>query len=85
MARSPYFKNALKKVADFGKGYVPPGPKALKTTLLKKTKEGLRDGLADIKQSWRSTGCTILSDSWFDLCHQSLIILPSRGFSFEGN
>lgn len=73
MARSPYFKNALKKIADFGKEYVPPGPEALKTTLLEKAKERVTDRLADIKRSWRSTGCTILSDGWSDLCHQSLI------------
>jgi hypothetical protein len=34
VARSPYFKNVLKKAIDFGKGYVPPGSEALTTTLL---------------------------------------------------
>jgi hypothetical protein len=36
--QSPYFKNVLKKAIDFGKGYVPPGSKALRTTLLKQNK-----------------------------------------------
>jgi len=39
VARSPYFKNVIKKAIDFGKGYVPPGYEALRTTLLKKTKD----------------------------------------------
>ena len=39
VARNPYFKNAIKKVADFGKVYVPPGSEALRTTLLKKQRK----------------------------------------------
>ena len=73
VARSPYFKNAIKKVADFGKGYVPPGSEALRTTLLKKTKDRVSNRLADIKKSWELTGCTILSDGWSDSCHRPLI------------
>ena len=69
VARSPYFKNEIKKVADFGKGYVPPRSEALRTTLLNKTKERVPNRLADIKNSWEITGCTILSDGWSDSCH----------------
>ena len=51
MARSPYFKNVIKKAIDFGKGYVPPGSKALRTTLLKKAKDRVTRKLAEIKES----------------------------------
>lgn len=73
VARSPYLKNAIKKVADFGKGYVAPGSEALRTTLLKRTKERVTNRLAEIKNSWETTGCTILSDGWSDSCHRPLI------------
>eukprot|EP00253_Pinus_taeda_P019249 PITA_19249 len=73
VARSPSFKNVIKKAIDFGKGYVPPGSEALRTTLLKRTKDRVTRKLADIKESWKLTGCTILSDGWSDLCHCPLI------------
>lgn len=62
VARSPYFKNVIKKAIDFGKGYVPPGSEALRTTLLKKTKDRVTGKFVEIKESWKLTGCTILSD-----------------------
>jgi hypothetical protein len=53
VARSPYFKNVFKKAIDFGRGYVPPGSKALRTTLLSKTKDREANKLDDIRQSWK--------------------------------
>ena len=73
VARSPYFKNLIKKAIDFGKGYVPPGSEALRTTLLKKAKDRVIGKLAEFKESWKLTGCTILSYGWLDLCHRPLI------------
>eukprot|EP00253_Pinus_taeda_P016211 PITA_16211 len=70
---SPYFKNVIKKAIDFGKGYVPPGSEALRKTLLKRAKDRVTRKFVDIKESWKLTGCTILSDGWSDLCHRPLI------------
>eukprot|EP00253_Pinus_taeda_P032271 PITA_32271 len=55
------------------RGYVPPGSEALRTTLLKRAKGRVTGKLADIKESWKLTRCTILSDGWSDLCHCPLI------------
>jgi hypothetical protein len=85
VAINPYFKKAFKKVVAFGKGYVPPGSEALRTTLLKKTKDRVTKRLANVKQSWKYTGCTILSDGWSDLCHRPLInvlVYCSQGVFF---
>ena len=71
--RSPYFINACKKISDFGKGYVPPSSETMRTTLLKRSKERVTGRLASIKESWKKTGCTILSDGWSDMCHRPLI------------
>ncbi|GLJ16660.1 hypothetical protein SUGI_0285970 [Cryptomeria japonica] len=34
VARNPHFRNAVQKIAKFGKGYTPPGSEAIRTTLL---------------------------------------------------
>ena len=60
VARSPYFMNACTKIAEFGKGYVPPSSEAIRTTLLKRSKERVTNRLIKIKDSWKKTGCTIL-------------------------
>ena len=73
VARSPYFINACKKIADFGKGYVPPSSETIRTILLKRSKERVSNKLIKIKESWKETGCTILSDGWSDMCHRPLI------------
>ena len=46
VSRSPYFKNAIKKAIEFGKGYVPPKSEALRTTLLKKTRDRVIEKLS---------------------------------------
>ncbi|GLJ27388.1 hypothetical protein SUGI_0537520 [Cryptomeria japonica] len=39
MARNPHFRNAIQKVAEFGKGYTPPTSEAFRTTLLERSKD----------------------------------------------
>jgi hypothetical protein len=73
VAISPYFINACKMIANFGKGYVPPRSETIRTTLLKRSKERVTNRLTKIKESWKETGCTILSNGWSDMCHRSLI------------
>jgi len=60
--RIPYFINACNMMAGFGKGYVPPSSETIRTTLLKRSKERVTNNLQKIKDSWKETGCTILSD-----------------------
>eukprot|EP00253_Pinus_taeda_P004216 PITA_04216 len=73
VARSPYFINACKMMAGFGKGYLPPSSETLRTTILKRSKERVTNNLQKIKDSWKETGCTILSDGWSDMNHRPLI------------
>eukprot|EP01018_Ginkgo_biloba_P021107 Gb_31781 [translate_table: standard] len=63
------FQQAL----EFGKGYKPPSSEALKTTILKRSKERLINKLTSIKETWKHTGCTIISDGWLDMKHMPLI------------
>ncbi|XP_057852417.2 uncharacterized protein LOC131062719 isoform X2 [Cryptomeria japonica] len=73
VARNPHFRNAVQKIAEFGKGYTPPGSEAIRTTLLQRSKDRVTEKLADVKATWKETGCTILSDGWSDMCQRPLI------------
>lgn len=41
-----HIKNVIKKATEFGKGYVPPKSEALRTTLLKKTRDRVIEKLS---------------------------------------
>ncbi|GLJ20489.1 hypothetical protein SUGI_0372920 [Cryptomeria japonica] len=73
VARNPHFRNAVQKIAEFGKGYTPPGSQAIRTNLLQRSKDRVTKKLADVKATWKETGCTILSDGWSDMCQRPLI------------
>ncbi|GLJ54711.1 hypothetical protein SUGI_1175250 [Cryptomeria japonica] len=73
VARNPHFRNAVQKIAEFGKGYTPPGSEAIRTILLQRSKDRVTEKLADVKATWKETGCTILSDGWSDMCQRPLI------------
>ncbi|XP_059073475.1 uncharacterized protein LOC131045108 [Cryptomeria japonica] len=55
VARNPHFRNAIQKVAEFGKGYTPPTSEAFKTTLLERSKDRVTEKLAEVKASWKVT------------------------------
>ncbi|GLJ16304.1 hypothetical protein SUGI_0274980 [Cryptomeria japonica] len=39
VARNPHFRNTVKKIAEFGKGYAPPCLEAIRSTLLQRSKD----------------------------------------------
>lgn len=41
---------------------------------MKRSKERVTNNLQKIKESWKETGCTLLSDGWSDMNHRPLII-----------
>ncbi|GLJ51006.1 hypothetical protein SUGI_1086180 [Cryptomeria japonica] len=53
--RIPHFRNAVHKIAEFGKGYTPPGSEAIRTTLLQRSKDRVTEKLADVKATWKET------------------------------
>eukprot|EP01018_Ginkgo_biloba_P039762 Gb_41019 [translate_table: standard] len=62
----------IQQVAEFG-GYKPPSSESLRTTILQRSKERLTNNLQSIKDTWKHTGCTIISDGWLDVKHRPLI------------
>jgi hypothetical protein len=79
VVRSTYFINTCKMIANFGKGYVPLSTETIRTTLLKRSKERVTSRLRKIKESWKETGCTIISDGWSDMRHGPLINVLNLG------
>eukprot|EP01018_Ginkgo_biloba_P036986 Gb_28158 [translate_table: standard] len=73
VAISPYFRNMIQQALEFGKGYKPPSCEALRTTILQRSKERLTNRLESIKETWKHTGCTIISDGWSNMKHRPLI------------
>eukprot|EP01018_Ginkgo_biloba_P028656 Gb_13412 [translate_table: standard] len=73
MARSPYFSNMIQQVVEFSKGYKPPSSESLRTTILQRSKERLTNNLQSIKEIWKHTVCTIISDGWSNVKHRPII------------
>eukprot|EP01018_Ginkgo_biloba_P014500 Gb_32569 [translate_table: standard] len=63
----------IQQVVEFGKGYKPLSSEALRTTILHRSKERLTNDLQSIRETWKYTGCTIISDGWSDMKHRPLI------------
>ncbi|KAI3988058.1 hypothetical protein MKX01_011847 [Papaver californicum] len=68
-----YFKRMLNVVGELGKGLKPPSMHEVRVTNLQKKVEYVQGTLAEFKQEWKKTGCTLMSDGWTDKKHTSII------------
>ena len=60
---SPYFHKMIDVAGKFGnQGIKPPGRNALSGNLLTAEVPSINASLEDIKDSWKTTGCSIMSD-----------------------
>ena len=73
VARSPYYKEAMAKVAKAGTSYVPPGDTKLRTTILDRNYSKVNVLMEEMKVTWVSHGCSIIMDGWTDIRHRPLI------------
>ncbi|KAH9291987.1 hypothetical protein KI387_042831, partial [Taxus chinensis] len=73
VARSPYYKEAMAKVAKAGTSYVPPGDTKLRTTILDRNYSKVNLLMEEMKVTWVSHGCSIIMDGWTDIRHRPLI------------
>ncbi|KAH7438979.1 hypothetical protein KP509_04G039900 [Ceratopteris richardii] len=80
-ARSPYFKDMVKKIGEYGAHYVPPSSESLRTTLLEKEKKLVEAACESIKKSWERNGVSLLVDGWSDVQRRSIhgVVAYSRG------
>lgn len=63
----------LRKVNEAPQGYTGPGYEKVRCTLLAKKVKSLENALAPIRNSWKQTGVSIISDGWKDTKNQPLI------------
>ncbi|KAH7545528.1 hypothetical protein FEM48_Zijuj01G0103300 [Ziziphus jujuba var. spinosa] len=74
VAKSPYFRQYSKTLGNNNLvGYTPPTYIRLRTTLLAQEKEHINRKLQPIRDSWRKTGVSIVSDGWLDRQRRPLI------------
>ncbi|URE36536.1 transposon protein [Musa troglodytarum] len=74
-SKSIYYQAMVDAIADCGAGYKPPTYEALRSTLLEKVKEEINENYRKLKDEWKDTGCSILSDCWSDGRSKSLLVL----------
>ncbi|XP_057831543.1 uncharacterized protein LOC131042228 [Cryptomeria japonica] len=73
VVRSPYWQDMLKKVNEAPQGYIGPGYEKVRSTLLAKEVKNIDNALAPIRNSWKQTGVSIISDGWKDTKNRPLI------------
>ncbi|KAI3928254.1 hypothetical protein MKW98_023855 [Papaver atlanticum] len=59
-------------IGEFGKGLKPPSMHEVRVTNLKKKVEYVQGTLAEYKQEWKRTGCTLMPDGWTDKKQRSI-------------
>lgn len=85
LLRSIEFKEAMVAVANHGPGYVTPSYETARTKLLASLKGQTEEYVKKVKESWATTGCTIMSDSWTDARkrpHINLLVSCPKGTIF---
>ena len=66
LAKSPFYQPMVDAIANVSPRYKAPFYGALRGKVLDEELECVKAQLEDIKSSWVSTGCTILSNGWTD-------------------
>ena len=73
LVRSPYWQQMIKAVNEAPKGYKSPGYEKVRTTLLTSERQSVDKQLQAIRDTWVSTGVSIVSDGWRDQRNRPLI------------
>ncbi|XP_042497773.1 uncharacterized protein LOC122076517 [Macadamia integrifolia] len=67
------FINMMRAACEYGPGFVVPDYSTLRTRLIPEAKIEVMEYVSNIKSTWATTGCTIMSDSWTDLKKRSWV------------
>lgn len=66
VADSPYFRNMLDLVGQFGQGLKVPSATEISGRYLQNEVAVIREQITEVKASWNATGCTVILDNWKD-------------------
>jgi hypothetical protein len=73
VVRSPYWKDIVKAINEAPQGFKGPNYEKVKTVLLQKERAMIHDILKPVRNSWTSTGVSIISNGWTDTKQRSLV------------
>ena len=63
----------LQLVSNHGKGFNPPSYHEIRVKYLKKQVAAPKEALEKHKSSWKTTGCTIMTDGWTDRRRRTIL------------
>lgn len=73
VARSPYWRGMVEAIAACGQGFKAPTYYDLRGPLLDEAVQDIQTLLHKQRESWHTSGCTIMSDGWEDGRGRTLI------------
>jgi hypothetical protein len=66
IANDPFYHPMFEAAAIVGPGYRGPSYQDLRGPLLQGEKVDCTERLAQLRETWKTTGCTVMSDGWTD-------------------
>jgi hypothetical protein len=66
IANNPFYHSMFEDAAIVGSGYRGPSDQDLRGCLLQGEKADCTERLAQLRETWKTTGCTVMSDGWTD-------------------
>ena len=66
IANNPFYHPMFEAAAIVGPGYRGPSYHDLRGRLLQGEKADCTERLAQLRETWKTTGCTVMSDGWTD-------------------
>ncbi|KAL6579324.1 hypothetical protein OROMI_009540 [Orobanche minor] len=73
VVNDPYWLPMIDEIAEYGKWFKPPTMHELRTWVLKVEVDDINIIYKDHKKSWKTYGCTIMSDGWTDKKQRALM------------
>jgi hypothetical protein len=70
---NPFWQSMCDAIVVVGPGYKSPTFEELRGPILQEEKKDINSRLAEFKQSWEISGCTVMSDGWTDRKGRSLL------------
>jgi len=62
----PSFDHMLEAIGQFGRNLKGPSPYEMSGPFLQKRKQKVLDGFKSHEESWKTSGCTLMTDAWTD-------------------
>ncbi|MCO5557497.1 hypothetical protein L7F22_011062 [Adiantum nelumboides] len=79
--RSPFFKEMVAEIAQFGPTYQPPTFDALREKLLEDEVASIKEAILPVRQKWEAYGVSLVGDGWTNIRSTSLegVLASCRG------